>query len=445
MQVRPLLFPRFADAWVLVGLAVCLAVIFVQADKKIIDGRRPESSSAFQRWLPTVRRIPDANIWKETNWPNGPIMAMILKPFADLETPHLGARLWLLFKMLCAVASVFLVFRMLDRPEHPFPLWGKALVVLLTVRPIEGDLVHGNVNLFILLTVVFGAFALHRRWDLTAGVSLALGMACKLTPALFVPYLVWKRAWKALGGVAVGLVLWLLVVPSLYYGWERNVHNLEGWYAGMIRPFVEKYEVTSELPNQSLPGLLERMLRHRPSATRWADDHYEPTAYHNVADLSPQTVGLIAKGCLLLFTLAVALRCRAPHIDRTDWRWLAEFGVVVLGMLLFSERTWKHHAVTLLIPFGVLCHQISAFRLPVGRWRYCVRTLTAVALLMLLTASGSGEGKDTFSDLALTFGAYTWSFAILLVAMFTLTGQKKNASSRGVDATDEKDLQSKAA
>ena len=32
---------------------------------------------------------------------------------------------------------------------------------------------------------------------------------------------------------------------------------------------------------------------------------------------------------------------------------MLEFSVVVLGMLLFCERTWKHHCVTLLLPFTV--------------------------------------------------------------------------------------------
>ena len=34
----------------------------------------------------------------------------------------------------------------------------------------------------------------------SAGCVLGLAIACKVTPALFVPYLAWKRSWKALAG-----------------------------------------------------------------------------------------------------------------------------------------------------------------------------------------------------------------------------------------------------
>ena len=46
------------------------------------------------------------------------------------------------------------------------------------------------------------AYAFTRGWDIAAGLSLALGIACKVTPALFLPYLVWKRAWKTLAATA---------------------------------------------------------------------------------------------------------------------------------------------------------------------------------------------------------------------------------------------------
>src|SRR5437762_12357552 len=42
------------------------------------------------------------------------------------------------------------------------------------------------------------------------------------------------------------------------------------------------------------------------------------------------------------------------------WPAAAEFALIVLGMLLFSERTWKHHCVTLMLPFGVLCYYLAA-------------------------------------------------------------------------------------
>ena len=425
---------RLGNGWILAGLCVFFAIINVQHFLKVKNSDRP-SQTAFLRWTPQVREISEGvNIWLKYNWPNTPIMALILKPLMDIDPPIIGSQIWLFAKMIFAVVSIYLVFLMLDRPEHPFPAWGKALTVLLALRPIEGDLVHGNVNLFILLTVVVAIYSFSRGWDITAGLWLALGIACKITPGLFVPYLVWKRAWKTLAATMVGLALWLFIVPSFYYGWNHNAECLMSWVDGMVKPFLVKDEVTSEHQNQSLPGYLERMLRERPSITRAMEDRsgYEALAYHHIADLPKQTVSLIVKGMLLGFCLLVMWRFQAPRDNRADWRWMAEFGAVVLGMLIFSERTWKHHAVTMLIPFAVIAHQLSAFRLPRGLQRYLAGTLALVMGLMLLTASGIvvifgvPDSQDLFGKYAQVYGAYLWSFLLLLAAMMVLAGRKQN-------------------
>ncbi len=421
--------PRLGNGWLLLGLCVVFAVIGTQHYFKMRDAVRVNSITAFQRWRPQVLELDQGvNIWQKHNWPNTPIMAMILKPYMNIEPAFWGAQLWLLTKMVCAAVSIWLVILMLDRPEHPFPFWGKLLAIALTLRPIEGDLVHGNVNLFILLTVVLGIYAFSRGWDWMAGLSISLGIACKITPALFLPYLIWKRAWKTLAAAGIGLVLWLLVVPGAYFGWQHNWECLNSWVDGMVKPFVVKNEVTSEHQSQSLPSILERLLRHRPSIV-----HPNLTEeYHYVAELSSETLGYIVKGCMALFCVVVMWRFRAPRNDRTDWRWMAEFGAVVLGMLIFSERTWKHHAVTLLIPFAVVAFQISAFRLPRGLWWYLTGTLALVVVLMLLTTSGLvtifgvPDNRDIFGKYAQVYGAYTWSFLLLLGAMFTLSGRKVN-------------------
>ena len=64
----------------------------------------------------------------------------------------------------------------------------------------------------------------------------------------------------------------------------------------------------------------------------------EDYVHHRPAELALQVLVLFA--------------CRTPRDDRVGWRLPAEFSVIFLGMLLFSERTWKHHAVTLLLPWA---------------------------------------------------------------------------------------------
>jgi alpha-1,2-mannosyltransferase len=103
---------------------------------------------------------------------------------------------------------------------------------------------------------------------------------------------------------------------------------------------------------------------------------------------------------------------------------LAEWSVVILGMLLFCERTWKHHCVTLLLPFGVMAYCISAQLLSKGmRWQLGA-ALAFVGVLMLSTSTGIFDQNidvpDRVGKIAQVYGAYVWAFLLLLASMFVI-------------------------
>ena len=203
--------------WFLVGLSLFFIIINIQYVVKIARSDR-ESRSAFVRWSSQIVELGSGvDIWARHNYPNPPIMALILEPLVQLP-PLAGSLAWFYLKVAMAVLSLHWVLKLLDRGERPFPWWARVLTVLLCLRPIAGDLVHGNVNLFILFLVVGALVSFCRRRDLLAGMLLGLAIACKVTPALFVPYFLWKRAWKTLAGTAVGIALFVWVVPGLALG-----------------------------------------------------------------------------------------------------------------------------------------------------------------------------------------------------------------------------------
>src|SRR3954469_21667091 len=121
-----------------------------------------------------------------------------------------------------------------------------------------------------------------------------------------------------------------------------------------------------------------------------------PQAYHNVADLDRTTIKRIVQGCQVLFLLGMVVLCRSPvRADgasptdvRRGWRPAAEYSLVLVGMLLFSERTWKHHCVTLVLPFAVLSYGAFAAGFP-RRVRLAARVslVTAAALVLLPTVA----------------------------------------------------------
>ncbi len=188
--------PRFVPPayrhWFVAGLLLLFAAVSVQYTLKASHG-----GSAIIRWHQQLQGLGEENIYERYNYPNPPVMALLLRPLVELP-PVAAALVWFYLKVGMTLLALRWVFRMVESGGVPFPPWAKGLTMLLSLRPILGDLLHGNVNLFILFLVVAALSLFHRRWEVPAGVVLGLAIACKVTPALFVPYFLWKRSWKAL-------------------------------------------------------------------------------------------------------------------------------------------------------------------------------------------------------------------------------------------------------
>src|SRR5262249_54179684 len=341
-----------------------------------------------------------------------PILPQILTPIFELAeaSPAVGALTWFYLKVGMVVVCLYWAFRLVETPGRPYPAIAKAAAVAATVIPIIGDLKHGNVNIFILFLVLCTLYSFARGRDSLSGLLLGLAIACKVTPALFIVYFAWKRAWRVLVGCAVGLVLFFLVIPSLFFaiqkgslveGWEQNWAALTAWKEGMIDPYLIRGEVTSERENQSLPGVLTRLFSHEPSFSRWIDGVDTPLAYHNVADSSSSTIKRVVQACQATFLVLMVMSCRAPIRAtgaasgdvRRGWRLAAEDSLILVGTLLFSERTWKHHCVTLLLPFAVVSYGAFAQEFPVR-----LKWLTRASLVAAVTFIAIPTGAEVFGD-----------------------------------------------
>ena len=434
---------RFLDSRL--GGWICLALILVllagmsvkhlHKVGRLRDGQF--SKSALLRWLPQLRDMEKGvNIAEVYEYPNPPIMALILLPLVHLE-PLTASLVWFWVKAGLTGIGVVFLFGWLTRfraapdlqdsqPAPPLPMRAVVLTLALSFLPILGDLDHGNVNLFILFLILSALTAYHRRLDLLAGVTMGLAIACKITPALFIPYWIWKRSWWAVGGCLFGLVLflWPGFVPAAFLGWERNQNHVVSWYERMVKPYVLEGKVTTELANQSLPGVIFRLITHSPAETEWSktENRYLPLWYINVLNLEPNQARWLVKGCMGLFVLLVVCCCRAPLDGSGGWRLSAELGIVLLGMLLFSERTWKHHCVTLVLPLAVICYVLTAYQPGrVLRW-YLEGTLTIV--ILLIASTSSGFLPERWSDVSMAYGSYTVANLLLLMALAVLLCQR---------------------
>jgi alpha-1,2-mannosyltransferase len=107
-----------------------------------------------------------------------------------------------------------------------------------------------------------------------------------------------------------------------------------------------------------------------------------------------------------------------------------------LGMLLFSERTWKHHCVTLVLPFAVICYYLATESPSKELRAYLIGSLAATMVFMATTSNTASEGAShhdhlyqLFAKQAQVYGAFVLAYFVLLAALVVLLRRPVNKAS----------------
>jgi len=389
------------------------ALITIIGAGMIYADKAAEDRSAFIRWRHQVlEMMAGANIYDDYFFPNPPIMPLTLYPLMALP-PVEGAVAWFAIKALLAAASVVLCLRMVRLGDRPVPSWVQAMIVLLSLRPIMSDLHHGNTNILILFLVVATVTAWRKGYDVLAGLILAYAIAFKVTPGLFLVYFAYKRSWRTVGSAALGMGIFLLIVPSIFLGPAFNGLCLGSWWHQILSPYVNNGAMSSQEINQSMIGVLSRLLI---KSTR--TDEYGVKIHVNLVAWDPKLVANLLKGLSVGMVGLLAWLCRTRSERRDDPRLLGEFSLVVLTMLFVSERSWKHHYVTLLLPYTYLCYRAGMPGLS-RRSRAILGGALALSAVLIATTSSELGGlfaKHSGHKVAQAYGMFLWAGVVVYIA-----------------------------
>jgi hypothetical protein len=208
--------------------------------------------------------------------------------------------------------------------------------------------------------------------------------------------------------------VFLLVVPALVVGPGFNAECLGSWWYHMLSPFLVEGATSPQEINQSMVGVLTRLL----TATKTGEGRYDVHLALNVVSWPPGAVAALVKGVSLGFVALLAVLCRTRAGRRDDPLLLGEFALVVLTMLFLSERSWKHHYVTVLLPYTYLMAQFAFAGL---RPRARLALAAAMWGSVLLMATTSSELGGLFAHgqghkLAQGYGMFLWAGVVLYAA-----------------------------
>lgn len=193
-----------------------------------------------------------------------PFAALLMYPMVWLPLKLVVVLAWLASAVCVVVTSAWLLGPVAAR--HGWPGWFLLCVgvpLITTLEPIRENTTFGQINMYLAILVLADLlFALPRgsRW---AGFGVGLATAIKLTPGIFILYLLVTRRFRAAAvaaGTAAGATL-LAAAISPHESWTYWDRTL--WQTNRIGHLYLNQ-------NQSLMGMLSRITRpHEASGVVW--------------------------------------------------------------------------------------------------------------------------------------------------------------------------------
>ncbi|OLB67035.1 MAG: hypothetical protein AUG85_00110 [Gemmatimonadetes bacterium 13_1_20CM_4_66_11] len=319
-------------------------------------------------------------------------IAVVLAEVARIS--RVGA---LLTWQLGSVAALWGACRLLPRlaGEAPAPFTSTATLVplVMTARLLQEHLQSMQINLYLLFLVLLAFDLFRRRREAMGGLALATAISVRAVPILFLVFLLYKRAWRAVAWTAGFLAVLNVLLPALCFG---PAIAGERWKEWRTVAAAETANPTPMFPNQSLLAALRRLLTREGGA--------RDPIYYAVAEWPPQRVVRLfyALGAIGALALAFAWRRHPPGLDHPFLH--GELAVALCILPLVSPLAWKAHFVSLLAGYWLIWRVMQ--RGKVRRWvwlawwaSFACLTLTAPALL-------GASGRSVVESLnAITLGA----------------------------------------
>lgn len=307
-------------------------------------------------------------------WP--PFFALLCVPLTLLARPSpvLARGVWLLLNagLLALVLRLLagLVYgrdpRSPGRPELLVPL-------ILTGRYVLGNFEHLQINLVVFALALAGLSLQASGRPVRGGLVLGFAAAVKVMPVAFVPYLAYRRRWRATLASAAATVAFSWS-PALVFGGPRFDDYLEHWRGAVAAGWG------AGRMNQSMLAMWDRLLGHRlwPLTAPGIDDLPESGA---------RIVGLAVIASLAV-VIALALLAFRGHPRPGGWAALAEWSAVFVVAALFGPVSWKSYLVVCLLPNTLLFAIWRSPALDARTRRWAGATLLGAFVLGGLTAPG---------------------------------------------------------
>ncbi|HHI68444.1 MAG TPA: DUF2029 domain-containing protein [Planctomycetes bacterium] len=273
-----------------------------------------------------------------------PAFAVLFSPLASMDPKraywffHLSS----LGAFALSLLSLGLVFRRSGvGVSLPWVLAGAGLLVLY---PLASNFKHGNTNSFILLLFCLSLHAYAAGRPFLGGLPLSLAVGFKVTPILFLPWLILRKRRRETWGFLGGLVFWMVLLPAAVLGPARAYRETRSWVSRIVLPAAFSKERIRprvlEESGESLPRITHALLAGREEG---AGKTRRKGLTPSLGILSRKQAKVLGYGIAIFVILATLLLTRGEPGPGEGG-----FGLVAAAALLASPVSRAAHFVLLL-------------------------------------------------------------------------------------------------
>jgi len=347
-----------------------------------------------------------------------PFFTLPFLPFTSLP-PSVHRNVWWFCNLsLCSLAvglSTVLAWPVIRRgiASGGPPYWCCALAVgILCAKFLIQPLTYESHDLIVLLLVLLAALALAMERDGQAGFWGGLATACKATPLLLLPYLVWQRKLSA-SVIFILTVVVATLLPDVLFPHPSGGLWIQSWYEHFVSKvamgdsivWTEVHKEWNSL-NQSLAATLHRLFTPVETEGDVINIAIVPLTRNSIRWIT-LTLDLAIGSWFAWITWHGRLEAVDPA-DRSFAR-LGQFGAVLSCMLLLSPGSSTYHFCFLYVPISFCA----------VTWFYCGRSPIVGAVLVVQFVISLASAQDLvgawLSDRLLAYGIKT-ADALLLLA-----------------------------
>lgn len=333
--------------------------------------------------------------------------------FFSIFTVKTSLALWYCFNIVILTFSTAMLLKIIY-PESTFfrqdsKSRTKTFLPFILALPIIADNLYlGQANIFIFFLCVCAVYFLENKNPVASGLFIAAATAIKLTPAFFIFYFLYRKEFKAVFAALLGLPVFFLLLPSLFYGFERSWYLSSEFVKLVVMPFFRNDAIIRETvyythPNQSLDAFLVRHFTDLgvTSYPGWLHSHLDPAKYTGE---QMKRAGLIIKAILLLISAVALWRTRKFKLVAKF-----EYAIVFLLILYISPSSWLSHYISVLFAYYVSVAYITDIY--ADRTGKLILTL-CLGLAILLTYTGVNPFMQSLS------GMFIGNFILFLGMLF---------------------------